>query len=175
MSSDVVYIASSDSAAWLRITGRGTFTNSHQIKKYLQEKIESGCPEIIIDLKDCLGMDSTFMGILTGLSIKMKDLGRNPIILINATAHNIRLLETLGLNRFLDIKDQFSPSDSLKWETLVSQALDKFNVTKHMLEAHKELMDIGGLASKQFKSVHQLLQEDLERQIKKRNDQTKNK
>jgi anti-anti-sigma factor len=173
MSSDVVYIASSGSAAWLKVTGRGTFTNSHQIKKYLQEKIESGCPEVIIDLKECLGMDSTFMGILTGLSIRMKGLGYNPIVVINTTAHNMRLLETLGLNRFLDIKDQYPIDESLQWETLVSDNLDRFSVTRHMLEAHKELMETGGIASQQFKSVHQLLQEDLERQIKRRNDQSK--
>ncbi len=171
MSSDVVYIASTNSAAWLKVTGWGTFTNSHQIKKYLQEKIDTGCPKIIIDLTECLSMDSTFMGILTGLSIRMQGQGHEPITLTNITAHNMRLLETLGLNRFLDIKEKYQADDSLQWEILSTESLDKLSVTQHMLSAHKELVDTGGLASDQFKSVQQLLKEDLERQLKKKKTQ----
>jgi anti-anti-sigma regulatory factor len=167
MNSDVVYTASVSGAAWLKVIGRGTFANSHQIKKHLQEKIDSGCPKIIIELKECLGMDSTFMGILTGLSIRLKGLGHEPIILANISAHNVRLLETLGLNKFLDIKENFPSDNSLQWEMLPIEILDKYNATKHMLSAHKELIDTGGLASQQFKSVHQLLKEDLERQMKR--------
>lgn len=167
MSSDIVYTASVDGATWIKVAGRGTFQNSHQIKKFLLEKIESGCPHIIIDLSECAGMDSTFMGIITGLSIKMHGSGHDPVTLINVTAHNLRLLETLGLDKFMTIKEKIDAGSSLKWEPLPFDASDKFTITKHMVDAHEELLETGGIAKEQFKNVHKLLKEDLERQINK--------
>lgn len=167
MDSDNVYTALAGDTIWIKVTGRGTFQNSHYIKKYLLEKIEVGCPAIAFDLGECVGMDSTFMGVITGLSIRMQGLGRGFVTAVNISAHNTRLLDTLGLNRFLDIKENHEVDGSLIWQALSVESPDKIAVTKHMLDAHKQLIDTGGLAKEQFKNVHNLLQEDLERQLKK--------
>lgn len=167
MNNDIVYTAYADNTFFIRVVGRGTFQNSHQIKKYLLEKIEQGCSGIVIDLAECLSMDSTFMGIITGLSIKMKGLGHEQIVVTNINAHNMRLLETLGLNRFIEIKEKYEFDNALKWDILKAESVDKFTITKHMLDAHEQLIETGGTAAEQFKNVEQLLKEDIERQKQK--------
>lgn len=167
MNIDTVYTALTADIAWVRVIGKGTFQNSHPIKKWLLEKIEAGCKHIFIDLGECISMDSTFMGIITGLSIRMNGLERDKVTLINVSAHNSRLLSTLGLDKFINIKEKYDLDNSLNWEALPVESLDKLSITKHMLNAHEELIETGGIVQKQFKNVHKLLKEDLERQIKK--------
>lgn len=169
MNPDIVYTSLSKDTAWVRVVGKGTFQNSHPIKKWLLGKIEAGCLSVFIDLGECISMDSTFMGIVTGLSLRMKGLGRELVTLINVSAHNIRLLETLGLDKFLTLKEKYDVDSTLTWEVLPIEPLDKIAITKHMLEAHNRLMDTGGLATKQFKNVYKLLKEDLEKQVKENN------
>lgn len=169
MSTDAVYTALRDDTAWIKVTGKGTFQNSHPIKKWLLEKIEAGCQHIFVDLGECISMDSTFMGIVTGLSIRMKGLGREPVTLTNVSAHNMRLLETLGLNKFLNLKEKYDVDSTLMWELLPVEPLDKIAITKHMLEAHEKLIETGGIVGEQFRTVHELLKEDLKKQIGKDN------
>lgn len=168
MNEGLVYTATSQDIAWVKISGRGTFLNSHPIKRWLLTRIDEGYSSLVIDLRDCKSMDSTFMGIMTGLSLKMKRLGRSPITLANVTLHNRRLLETLGLSRFLAIKEKFEIDTSLTWKSLPVESLDKLITTKHMIEAHEQLMDTGSIAEKQFKAVHGFLKKDLEKQLKKK-------
>lgn len=167
MQTNKVYIAFRGNAVFVRIIGRGSFQNSHPIKKILTAKLESGCSKILIDLAECSGMDSTFMGMVTGMSLKMKNADKEMVYLSNVSSHNIRLLETLGLNKFLNIIDQQEADNSIAWELLPLESTDKLSITKHMLEAHEQLIDTGTLASEQFKSVHKMLKEDLEKQLKK--------
>lgn len=167
MNPDTVYSAITKDTAWVRVIGKGTFQNSHPIKKWLLEKIELGCRHIYIDLGECVSIDSTFMGIATGLSIRMKGLQREPVTLTNVSPHNMRLLETLGLNKFIVLKEKYDIDSTLSWEILPIESLDKLAITKHMLEAHEELTSTGGLAGEQFKNVSELLKKDLEKQIKK--------
>lgn len=170
MNPDNVFIALAGDTVWVRIVGKGTFQNSHPIKHWAIENIEGGCQHIFIDLSECNSMDSTFMGIVTGLSIRMKGLGRDPVTLTNVSPHNIRLLETLGLNRYLNLKEKYDIDNSLAWEKLPIEPLNKMAVTRHMLEAHEQLIETGGVAGEQFKNVHKLLKEDLKRQTKKKEE-----
>lgn len=168
MNEGLVYTAVSKDMAWVRVGGRGTFLNSHPVKRWLLTRVEEGYRHLIIDLSNCKSMDSTFMGAVTGLSLRMRRLGRTPVVLANVTAHNRRLLETLGLDRFLELEEKFEIDTSLAWELLPVESLDKLATTKHMIDAHEQIMDTGTVAEKQFKTVHDLLKEDLKKQLKKK-------
>ena len=167
MTSDVVYVGMTVNTAWIKIVGRGTFQNSHPIKKWLLQKLDQGCLNVFVDLSECASMDSTCMGILTGISLRMHGRLHKYLQVINPSAHNIRLLETLGLNRFVEIKEKYAIDENVKLDKLQPESLDKLGTTKHIVDAHQDLMDTGGTAYEQFKGVHKMLKEDLERQLKK--------
>lgn len=168
MNEELVYTVIFKDKAFVKVCGRGTFLNSHPIKNWLLARVQEGYHDIIIDLSNCKSMDSTFMGAVTGLSLRMKRLGRAPATLANISAHNRRLLETLGLDRFLRLEEKFEIDISIAWELLPIESLDKLSTTKHMLESHEQIMDTGTIAEKQFKTVHELLKEDLKKQLKKK-------
>jgi len=170
MEREVIYIASSSDTALVRIIGKGTFQNSYPIKKWFLSKIEEKCANLIIDLKDCTGMDSTFMGTITGLSLKAKSLGKKAVVLANITRHNRHLLETLGLDKFFILKEVLELDRFLNWQMLSIEDLDKLTTTKHMIEAHEKLIVTGGSSGEQFKAVDKLLKENIQKQIKNKKD-----
>lgn len=159
--------------AFIKVIGKGSFVNSHPIKKWMLDKLKQGCSSFLIDLSSCVTMDSTFMGTITGFSLKMKRLGNKPIILGNITEHNRRLLETLGLDRFLDIKEKIEIDSNVVWKELTVESLDKLTTTKHMVDAHEQLMDTDDNIKNQFKTVHEFLRKDLEKQLKRKKEEEK--
>ncbi len=57
--------------ACIKITGRANFTSSPDFKTLLAELAQKGYKHFIIDLSECMLMDSTFLGILAQFGIRM--------------------------------------------------------------------------------------------------------
>ena len=63
-----------DQTAVIRVEGRGSFRISPPMKQFIHRVIKSkSANRILIDMSDCIGMDSTFMGVLAGLSCFIKE------------------------------------------------------------------------------------------------------
>ena len=62
-------------AVWVRVEGKGSFLNSGNLKQFAREVVDRGYREFVIDLHDCAMMDSTFMGTMAGLALRLKELG----------------------------------------------------------------------------------------------------
>jgi hypothetical protein len=61
-------------------------------------------------LEACSYLDSTFLGILLGLGLKLKDAGNGLLHILNASPRNMELLKNLGLDRLIDIEGGEAPS-----------------------------------------------------------------
>ena len=57
---------------------------------------------------------------------------------------------------------------SINWEELPIELLGKMATTKYMLEAHKQLLNTGTIAAKQFQNVYKLLEDNQNKQKKKK-------
>lgn len=157
-------------SAWIKLAGRGTFQNSHPIKQWFTKKMGEGHHNLCLDLSQCMSMDSTFMGMITGLSLKLKKNGHKPLRLNNVTKRNVDLLETLGLSRFMIFSEIDEAECPSSWDILQVDAVDKINMTKHMVDAHQKLINAGDASKGEFKGVYDLLKKDLERQKKRDNE-----
>src|SRR5690242_19637564 len=60
-----------DKFACVRIVGRANFTSSVDFKTLLTELLQNGCTFFILDLVECVLMDSTFLGVLAGFGLKV--------------------------------------------------------------------------------------------------------
>ncbi len=89
--------------AWVRVAGRGSFQNSPGLKTFAEKMAAAGLREFVIDLKECELMDSTFMGTLAGIGLRLGDTGH--IRIIRANPRNRQVLANLGLDRILAIAD----------------------------------------------------------------------
>ncbi len=59
-----------DKTAWIRIEGRANFNSSVDFKALINGLVEKGYCRFVLDLTDCVLMDSTFLGVLAGLGMK---------------------------------------------------------------------------------------------------------
>src|SRR5271170_6404447 len=86
--------------ACVKITGRANFCSSPDFKTLLAELVQKGYGRFIIDLSECVLMDSTFLGILSQFGMKLNHgeaAGKPGIELLNPNSRVTELLENLGV------------------------------------------------------------------------------
>lgn len=151
--------------ACVKIAGRANFASSPDFKTLLSELAHKGFGHFIIDLSECVLMDSTFLGVLAGFGIKFSPSGASAergIELHNATARVTELLENLGAVHLFKLT---SGDLKLPGETKVCtpESINPSHeqITRTSLEAHQTLMAMNPENVARFKDVAQFLAEDL--------------
>src|SRR5882757_9706532 len=116
---------------WVQVQGKGSFQNSPGLKEFSREMIQRGHREFGIDLGDCPTMDSTFMATLAGVALRLRDLGKGELRVVNANARNAELLMGLGLDQVmvLDREPMRVPCATTADPVAPHQATDKRTVT----------------------------------------------
>ena len=80
----------------IRVVGRGTFQNGQPLRRYALEMMERGLRQFIVDLGECDGMDSTFLGVLAGIGLRLNQNGRDGKIRVaNVGARNLAKFKDL--------------------------------------------------------------------------------
>jgi len=159
-----------DQIAVIRVEGRGSFRIGPPMKQFIHQVVESkSASRILIDMSDCIGMDSTFMGVLAGLSYFIKDKPGVSLKLINLSTKNQNLLITLGVDRVVDYslstatgeEETLVVGQGKKLQPLEAGFADKLEAAKATLEAHETLANINPENQVRFQSVLELLQSDV--------------
>jgi anti-sigma B factor antagonist len=180
-----ISVGCADNKVYVRVVGRGTFQNSQPLRRFALEMIEHGCEGFYVDLAGCHGMDSTFLGVLAGIGLRMRqDRSPGAVRIINAGAHNGELLRTMGLDRLFHVagagtEEQagYAPPSDTDFQVLPdsnvdgsSKAPDKDRTTELMLEAHEDLIRADQRNAPKFRDVTKFLREKLrEQQSQKKN------
>lgn len=133
------------------------------IKSAVEHEIDrsAGKTAIFFDLEACTGMDSTFMGMLAGVSMKLKKAGGEMPIIIEPGEKNQSSLEELGLGHLMEIKPQEGDwKDRLDEIRSGLECLDSKNGPgreDHILECHENLCDADDANNTRFESVIEVL------------------
>jgi len=151
--------------ACVKISGRANFSFSPDFKVLLTGLAEKGYRHFIIDLSECVLMDSTFLGVLAGFGMKMNQAGvadQRAIELSNPNARITELLENLGALPLFKVNTGAMqlPGDV---ETSSPESINPTHeqITRTSLEAHQTLMSVNPDNVTRFKDVTQFLAEDL--------------
>jgi anti-anti-sigma factor len=149
---------------FLRITGRGSFKVSTALKQFLESVTSHlSISKVVIDLKDCIGMDSTFMGVLAGLSGRLKK-AQCDIVLIRVSEKNKHLLTTLGVDQVVDICTDTCGNLTIDSEVeSLSVRSSQKDLAETALKAHEDLAELTEENQPRFKRVIELLREDVDR------------
>lgn len=86
---------------WLRVEGNGTFQNSALVRVYTEQMFEAGHRSFAFDLHQCKLMDSTFLGTLTGLALRLREDPRGRVGFARVNAKVESLFGRYGLDRVL--------------------------------------------------------------------------
>src|SRR5271155_2674105 len=99
-----ILVARSADLGFIKVVGRGSFQNSGCLKAFYQQLLKEGVHRFVVDLDACTYLDSTFLGILLGLGLILKNNGNGRLHILNASPRNIELLKNLGLDRLIHIE-----------------------------------------------------------------------
>ena len=152
-------------SVWVKVEGKGSFLNSDDLKELARAMLDQGDREFVVDLADCAMMDSTFMGTMARLALRLRELGHGPLHIVNCGSRNQQLLSGLGLDRIFDISASGGgPPDCGPLEqTLVARSPEerKKTQTETMLQAHEALCEAAPENMLRYKDVLDFLRQEL--------------
>lgn len=152
-----------DEAVWLRVMGRGTFQTSAGMKEYTRRMIQRGRRHFVVDLNDCELMDSTFMGTLAGLALRLREFGSGGLTVLNGNARNTMLLENLGLDHLFSFvlpEGVTAPPRATPAQSLNAEGGDPAEQHQTILSAHEALVKADPENEERFKDVLELLKQE---------------
>lgn len=154
--------------ACIRIIGRANFASSVDFKTLVDDLRQKGCNCFVLDLSECVLMDSTFLGVLAGLGLKLgsnnEGAVQRGVQLFNPSPRITELLETLGvLHLFKITQGTFAAPVATEPIEHVAANPSKAEVTQTCLEAHRTLMELSPANAARFKDVSQFLAEGLKK------------
>lgn len=150
---------------FIRVTGRGSFKVSATLKQFIAEVIaKQPVTFVVLDLADCIGMDSTFMGVLAGLSGRLKQSGQT-LELINLSEKNEALLATLGVDQVVTHYSHSHGHDlpAESGQSLPTKSATKKDLAETALQAHETLVELSEENRPRFKRVIEYLKADVDR------------
>jgi anti-sigma B factor antagonist len=154
--------------ACVRIVGRANFTSSIDAKTLFDQLLQRGYGWFVLDLTDCVLMDSTFLGVLAGLGLKLNhpeaEKSQRILELFNPNARILELLENLGVLQLFKITEgEIRFPEMANPRELAPSQPTREEVKRTCLEAHKTLMEINPENVSRFKELAQFLAEDLKK------------
>src|SRR2546422_11018291 len=96
-----------DKVVCIKIAGRANFTASVDFRTLVHGLAQQGQFRFVLDLSECQLMDSTFLGVLAGIGLKLSSVRNGnslpTIELVHPNARIIHLLANLGVSQLFPI------------------------------------------------------------------------
>ena len=148
----------------MKVEGKGSFLNSGNLKEFAREMVNRGYREFVVDLENCVMMDSTFMGTMAGVALRLRELGHGHLHVVHCGQRSRDLLTGLGLDQIFNI--HANGSESPECEVLTSPmaappTVQKQQQAQQMLDAHEALCEAAPENFSRFKDVLDYLKQDL--------------
>jgi anti-anti-sigma regulatory factor len=152
----------------VKISGRACFAAGPSFKTLTDGLCQRGHTQFLFDLTECQQMDSTLLGMLAGLAIRLAQTSAPAsdcaVKLLNASDHITELLESVGVDHLFTVLSDVPLNDaSLAPVRAADSGAGRQELAKASLEAHRTLMELHPGNVPKFKDVAQFLAEDLKK------------
>ncbi len=155
-----------EEVVWIKVRTKGSVQCSPGLRAFIDQLITTGHSHVIIDLEDCPGMDSTFMGTLTGISLKLRKQPGGTLDILNAGDRNLQSLRELGLDHVLSVdingclwpKERRLVSDNVTVR-VPSPPVDSRTCRDVVADAHEALCEVNAENIPRFRDVLEFLSE----------------
>jgi len=153
-----ILAASHEGAYVIRLVGDVRLTLCATIDEYIQDMLENpGFTSVWVDLCDAEGIDSTTLGLLAKLALKVKEkFGFTPAIYSCDPSIN-RLLNSMDFQRLFELHEEAcsQPEDI---QEIPAVAGSEEEVREKVIEAHRVLMDMSDENRARFKDLMTVLE-----------------
>ncbi len=161
-----ILVGTAHKIVWIKVEGKGSFLNSAGVKEFAKEMVNRGHREFVVDLRNCPVMDSTFMGTLAMIALRLREIGQGNLHVVNLNERNHDLLTNLGLDQLFSMDAcgvrEGGPAVRNTLPPTVTSA-DHTAQAENMLEAHEALVEADPENLTKFKDVLDYLKQDLHR------------
>jgi anti-anti-sigma regulatory factor len=132
------------------------------MKEYARRMIQRGSRAFVIDLAECELMDSTFMGTLAGIALRLREIGSGSLTVLNPNTRNLSLLENLGLDHLFsfELPEGVRAMPQPAAQQTLPAAQDAAAQHATVLSAHEALVEADPENEERFKDVLELLKQD---------------
>ncbi len=168
--SDLLKVAIDGDAALVKLDGRGTFKIAPTLKQFAALAVDRDhCRRFVFDMRDCGGMDSTFMGVIAGIALRLQRAGAGPVAMVCVSPKTLALMTTLGLDRLLRIvPDATAPAGNGQPDgagpvlaPLETCGTSRRDNVQAMLDAHRDLASLSVANAERFRDVIDYLSQDV--------------
>ncbi len=159
-----ILVGITNKIVWIKVEGKGSFLNSGGMKDFSKEMVNRGHREFVLDLQNCPVMDSTFMGTMAGMALRLRELGQGRLHVINLNERNRDLICNLGLDQLFAMDLCPVSRDGTKMDKELVPAVPaggRETQARTMLEAHEALVEAAPENLTKFKDVLEYLKQDL--------------
>lgn len=160
-----VLVGCIERTVWVKVEGRGSFQNSAGLKEFVKQMIQRGFREFVVDLRDCEQMDSTFMGTLAGVALRLREIGQGSLRVINVNERNADLLGSLGLDQLFAVENIGAGVEPAPASAELHEAVAKAKTSEAqkqtVLEAHEALVEADSANAVKFKDVLEFMRQEL--------------
>lgn len=155
-----------DQTVCVRVQGRATHLHGQPLRDVAREMINRGFTRVELDLGRCTYMDSTFLGVLVGISMRLEKQGADRVVIFRISPRNLELFKTLGVDRFFQMNSPgaMAREDEVNNAKALPQARSSTPAwASTIIEAHQLLIDTDDRNEPRFKELLTFLKEDLAR------------
>lgn len=144
-----VEVALSGSTVYVRVVGLASMHNCGSLSEFCNAVLDQEGRQVVFDLKQCKGMDSTFMGVMAGLALRYRN-RPHPVVAANANALCRKLMDGLGLTHVMDARPGTVDIPNVEAQSL----RDDWTTTEERLQfikqAHESLVEADARNREQF-------------------------
>jgi len=161
-----IYVGCLDNTAWVRIVGVATKDTIIGIRQYFSDNFSNGLRNFVIDLEECRLIDSTFIGVLTGLAGNIvDDESDGEVKLIHANERNEKSICKLGLDNLLtlDKNGEFEERIEQCLNPLESAEMETSQKAEVILKAHEDICSVNEKNAEEFQDVVSLLRDNIKK------------
>ncbi|TVR46728.1 MAG: anti-sigma factor antagonist [Planctomycetota bacterium] len=168
--SDAGYlVARSERSVYVRAQGMANMVNAPTLDAFLVAQLEAGLDLACVDLSECTGMDSTFMGTLVGFQHRMSAIGGR-FLIVNPSKGNAKLLDMLGVSEVVPVLVGHVVPD-LDFLRLEAGALmSPLERALLMKRAHESLVNLSEVNREKFAPFLSALEADVQRRVAQRDE-----
>ena len=164
-----VLAASIEGCTLVAVVGKATFRLAPSFKQATQAARLAGSAAIVVDMAQCISMDSTFMGGMASLGFAAQKSKDFQLVFINLSPSAMGLLKGLGLLRLLKAYPAGSLPEGLgRLEALVAslqpvsaEELGGTDLAAFMYDAHETLTRADPANLQKFRDVLAFLKQDM--------------
>ena len=97
-----IEVGTSGGQVRIRVDGRGTHLISQPLREYCGEMMQHGYRDFVVDLTSCVYLDSTFAGVLAGISLTVRK-NAGSVTLERVPPRCAELLAMLGIDPLFQV------------------------------------------------------------------------